>query len=132
VFEGLVRSKSFIETCNFKRSASTIFQDCYGLQTGTSITRYLELEAKKWLLNEGKCQQQEVDKPQKLRSFKRDPLTLSVGETCNLGSNHSMPNQYARVKNAVTEVDDTQDQPRSTYSFIDVFLEDAIKSSNLC
>jgi hypothetical protein len=40
-----------------------------------------------------------------------------------------MPNQYARVKNAVKGEDDIQDQP-PTYGFIDEFFEDAIKSSN--
>jgi hypothetical protein len=41
-----------------------------------------------------------------------------------------MPNQYARVKNAVKGEEDIQDQ-RPTYGFIDDFLEDATKSSNL-
>jgi hypothetical protein len=41
-----------------------------------------------------------------------------------------MPNQYVRVKNAVKGEDDIQDQP-PTYGFIDEFLEDAIKNSNL-
>ena len=42
-----------------------------------------------------------------------------------------MPNQYAKVKNAVKEEDEIQDQTEDTYRFIDEFLEDAIKSSNL-
>ena len=42
-----------------------------------------------------------------------------------------MPNQYARVKNAVKGEDDIQDQTKDTFGFIDEFLEDAIKSSNL-
>jgi hypothetical protein len=41
-----------------------------------------------------------------------------------------MPNQYARVKNVIKGEDDIQDHP-PTYDFVDEFLEDAIKSSNL-
>jgi hypothetical protein len=43
-----------------------------------------------------------------------------------------MPNLNARVKNTVKGEDDIQDQPTNTYGFIDEFLEDAIKSSDLC
>jgi hypothetical protein len=42
-----------------------------------------------------------------------------------------MSNQYARVKNAVKGEDDSQDQPAITDVFIDEFLKDAIKRSNL-
>jgi hypothetical protein len=36
------------------------------------------------------------------------------------------------VKNAVKGEDDIQDRAKNTYGFIDEFLEDAIKSSDLC
>jgi hypothetical protein len=42
-----------------------------------------------------------------------------------------MPNQYAKVKNTVKGEDGIQDQPTNAYRYIDEFLEDAIKSSNL-
>ena len=42
-----------------------------------------------------------------------------------------MPNLYTKVKNAVKREDEIQDQVTNTYGFIDEFLEDSIKSSNL-
>jgi hypothetical protein len=42
-----------------------------------------------------------------------------------------MPNQYAKVKNAVKGEAEIQDQTASSYDIIDEFLEGVIKGSNL-
>jgi hypothetical protein len=55
----------------------------------------LHLEAKKWLLNERKCQQQKGDKMKKSLA-----LSKSTAVSCDRETNNSnMPNQYAKVKN---------------------------------
>jgi hypothetical protein len=104
---------------------------CKLAQVPPEIWNSLSLEAKKWLPNERKRQQQEDDKLQKSsNSISRDTPKSSSIETGSPGSNSNMPNQYARVENAVKGEEDIQDQP-STYGFIDEFLGNAIKSSNL-
>jgi sulfur transfer protein SufE len=55
----------------------------------------LPLEAKKWLLNERKFQQQEDDKMKKLLALSKSIAVLNDKET----SNSNLPNQCARVKN---------------------------------
>jgi hypothetical protein len=111
--------------------ASKTAMVCKLAQVPPEIWNFLSLEAKKWLLNERKRQQQEDDKLKKSsNSVSRDTPKSSSIEPGNPSSNSNMPNQYARVKNAVKGEDDNQDQP-PTYGFIDEFLEDAIKSSNL-
>jgi hypothetical protein len=91
----------------------------------------MSLEAKKWLLNERKRQQQEDDKLKKSsNSTSRDTIKPSSTEFANLDSNSNMPNQYARLKNAVKGEDYIQDH-QPAYDFIDKLLEDAIKSSNM-
>jgi hypothetical protein len=42
-----------------------------------------------------------------------------------------MPNQYAKVKNAVKGEDEVHEQVVNAYCLIDDFLEDPVKSSNL-
>jgi hypothetical protein len=63
---------------------------CKMAQIPSEIWMTLPLEAKKWLLNERKCQQQEDDKMKK-------SLALSKSNNSNL------LNQYARVKNLAKE-----------------------------
>jgi hypothetical protein len=55
-----------------------------------------------------------------------------LGDTSTPSLNSNMPYQYAKVKNAVKGEDDIHDQSANTYVFIDEFLEDTIKSSDLC
>jgi hypothetical protein len=100
---------------------------CKLAQVPREIWMSLSLEAKKWLLNERKRQHQEDEKVKK--SLVRSKSTFVAAEKDN--SNHTMPNQYARVKNAskgeeVAQVDTDQD-----YGFVDEFLEEAIKSSSV-
>jgi hypothetical protein len=111
--------------------ASNTAMICKLAQVPLEIWNSLSLEANKWLLNACKRQQQEDDKLKKSsNSTARDTSKPSSTESANLGSNSNMPNQYARVKNAVKGEDDIQDHP-PYYGFIDEFLEDAIKSSKL-
>jgi hypothetical protein len=100
-------------------------------QVSPDIWNSFSLEAKKWLLNERKHQQQEDEKLKKSRSTNRDTTKPTLGDTSTPSSNSNMPNQYARVKNGLKGEDEIQDQPTNTYGFIDEFLEDAIKSSDL-
>jgi hypothetical protein len=102
-----------------------------GVWRHSEIWNSLSLEAEKWLLNERKCHQQEDDKLKKSsNSTNRDTTKPSSSESAPLGSNSNMPNQYARVKNAVKGDNELQDHPPN-YGFIDEFLEDAVKGSNL-
>jgi hypothetical protein len=55
----------------------------------------LPLEAKKWILNERKCQQQEDEKMKNLLALSKSTAVPNDKQT----SNAHMPNQYARVKN---------------------------------
>ena len=107
---------------------------CKLAQIPPEIWMTLPLEAKKWLLNERKRQQQEDDKMKKSSnpiSKDNDKFKSSGQNGSNSSSNTNMPNQYAKVKNAVKGEEDIQDQTTDTYGFVDEFLEDAIKSSNL-
>jgi hypothetical protein len=57
----------------------------------------LPLEAKKWLLNERKLQQQKDDKMKKSLAFSKSTALPNDKET----KNSNMSNQYARVKLAM-------------------------------
>ena len=107
---------------------------CNLAQVPPDILNSLSLEAKKWLLNERKRQQLEDDKLKKSSnpiSKDNDKFKSSGQSGSNSSSHTNMPNQYAKVKNAVKGEEDIQDQTTDTYGFVDEFLEDAIKSSNL-
>jgi hypothetical protein len=103
------------------------------MQIGTSTTRYLEFTFfRDQEVNEHKRQKLEDKKLKKSGSSNRDTTKPSAGDTSTPSSNSNMPNQYARVKNAVKGEDDIQDQAIDTYDFVDEYLEDAIKSSDHC
>jgi hypothetical protein len=55
----------------------------------------LPLAAKKWPLNERKCQQQEDEKMKKSSALSKSTVATNNKET----SNSNMPNQHGRVKN---------------------------------
>ena len=42
-----------------------------------------------------------------------------------------MPNQYAKVKNAVNGKEEVQDDTDHTYGFIDDFYEEGVNTSNI-
>jgi hypothetical protein len=79
------------------------------------------------LLHERKHQQQEDDKMKKSLALSKPLAVPNDKET----SNHSMPKQYARVKNVAKEEDVSKDNTDQTYAFVDEFLEEAIKRSSL-
>jgi hypothetical protein len=68
---------------------------CKLAQIPPGIWMTLPLEAKKWLLNERKRQQQEDDKMKKLFALSKSTAVPNDKEN----NNSNMPNQYARVKN---------------------------------
>jgi hypothetical protein len=68
---------------------------CKLAQIPPEIWMTLPLEAKKWLLNERKRQQQEDEKMKKSLTLSKSTAVPNDKET----SNSNMPNQYARVKN---------------------------------
>jgi hypothetical protein len=84
-------------------------------------------EAKKWLLNERKCQQQEDDKIKKSLALNKSTAVPNDKET----NNSNIPNQYAKVKNVAKGEDLIKDNTDKTYAFVDVdeFLEEAMKNS---
>jgi hypothetical protein len=67
---------------------------CKLAQIPPEIWVTLPLEAKKWLFNERKCQQQEDDKMKKSLALSKSTAVSNDKDT----NNSSMPNQYARVK----------------------------------
>jgi hypothetical protein len=87
----------------------------------------LPLEAKKWLLNERKLQQQEDDKMKKSLALSKSKTVPNDKDT----NNSNLPNQYARVKNVAKGEEVIKDNTDQTYAFIDEFLEEAMKSSSL-
>jgi hypothetical protein len=96
-------------------------------QIPPEIWMTLPLEAKKWLLNESKRQQQEDDKMKKSLA-----LSKSTGVPNDKDTNNSiMPNQYARVKNVTKGEDVIKENTDQTYAFVDELLEEAIKSSSI-
>jgi hypothetical protein len=62
------------------------------------------LAGKKWLLNERKCQQQEEDK-----SKKSSDTNGNDALRWNKNTSSKLPNQYAKVKNAVKGEEEVQD-----------------------
>jgi hypothetical protein len=87
----------------------------------------LPLEAKKWLMNERKRQQQENNKMKKSLALSKSTAVPNDKDT----NNANMPNQYARVKNVAKGEDVIKENTDQTYAFVDEFLEEAIKSSSL-
>jgi hypothetical protein len=84
---------------------------------------------KEWLLNETKREQQEEHKYKKLSDTKgNDALKLSER---NKNTSSNVPNQYAKVKNAVKGEEELQDDTDHGYGFIDEFLEEALNTSNV-
>jgi hypothetical protein len=67
---------------------------CKLAQISPEIWMSLPLEAKKWLLNERKCQQQEDEKMKKSLVLSKSTAIPNDKDT----SNSNMPNQFARVK----------------------------------
>jgi hypothetical protein len=87
----------------------------------------LPLEAKKWLLNERKRQQQEDDNMKKSLALSKSTAVPNDKET----NNSNMPNQYAWLKNVAKVEDVIKDNVDQMYPFVDEFLEEAMKSSTL-
>jgi hypothetical protein len=87
----------------------------------------LPLEAKKWLLNERKRQQQDHDKMKKSLVLSKSTAVPNDKET----NNSNMPNQYTRVKNVAKGKDVIKENTDQTYAFVDEFLEEAMKSSSI-
>jgi hypothetical protein len=83
----------------------------------------LPLEAKKWLLNERKRQQQENDKMKKSLVLSKSTVVPNDKDT----NNSNLPNQYARVKNVAKGEDVIKENTDQTYAFVDEFLEEAIE-----
>jgi hypothetical protein len=100
---------------------------CKLAQISPEIWMTLPLEAKKWLLNERKRQQQEDDKTKNSLALSKSIAVTNDKEI----SNSSMLNQYARVKNVVKGEDVIKDNTDQTYAFVDELLEEAIKSSSI-
>jgi hypothetical protein len=79
----------------------------------------LPLEAKKWLLNERKRQQQEDDKMKKSLALSKSTAIPNDKDT----NNSNLPNQYARVKNVAKGEDVIKENTDQTYAFVDEFLK---------
>jgi hypothetical protein len=95
---------------------------CKLAQIPPEIWMTLPLEAKKWLLNERKRQQQEDEKMKNSLALSKSTSAPNDKET----NNSNMPNQNARMKNvakgeAEYVIKDNIDQ---TYAFVDEFLEE--------
>jgi hypothetical protein len=92
----------------------------------------LPLEAKKWLLNERKHQQQEQNEQQDDKMKKSLALSKSTAVSNDKETNDcNIPNQYARMKNVAKGEDVIKENTDQTYAFVDEFLEEAMKSSSL-
>jgi hypothetical protein len=89
----------------------------------------LSLEAKKWLLNERKRQQQEEDKSEK-SSVTNGNDAFKMSER-NKSTSSKLPNQYAKAKNAAKGEEEVQDDVDQNYGFVDEFLEEALNTSNI-
>jgi hypothetical protein len=100
---------------------------CKLAQIPPEIWMTLPLEAKKWLSNERKRQQQEDDKIKKSLALSKSTAVPNDKDT----NNSDMSNQYARVKNVAKGDDIIKDNTDQTYAFVDEFLEEAMKSSSL-
>jgi hypothetical protein len=100
---------------------------CKLAQIPPEIRMNLPLEAKKWLLNERKSQQQEDDKMNKSIELSKSIAVSNDKDT----NNANMPNQYARVKNVAKGEDVIKDRKDQTYDFADEFLEESMKTSSI-
>jgi hypothetical protein len=100
---------------------------CKLAQVPPEIWMSLSLEAKKWLLNERKRQQQEDDKLKK--SLDQCKSTFVAADKDS--NNRTIPNQYAMLKNVAKGEEVAQDETDQAYGFVDKFLEEAIKSSRI-
>jgi hypothetical protein len=100
---------------------------CKSAQIPPEIWMTLPLEAKKWLSNERKHQQQEDDKRKKSLALSKSISVPNDKESIN----SHVPNQYARVKNLTKGEDVIKDNTDQTYAFDDEFLEEAMKSSSI-
>jgi hypothetical protein len=79
-------------------------------------------------LNERKRQQKEDEaKKKSLCSSTKDTTKISNKDKTNF----NMPNQYAKVKNAVKGEEIDQNNTDKTYGFVDEFLEEAIRSASI-
>jgi hypothetical protein len=87
----------------------------------------LPLEAKKWLLNERKPQQQEDDKMKESLALSKSTALPNDKDT----NDSNLPNQYARVKNVAKGEDVIKDDTDQTYDFVDEFIEESMKSSSV-
>jgi hypothetical protein len=82
---------------------------CKLAQIPPEIWMTLPLEAKKWLLNERKRQQQEDDKMKNSLALSKSIAVPNDNETNDTEtSNSNMPNQYTRVKNVAKGEDVTK------------------------
>jgi hypothetical protein len=84
---------------------------CKSAQIPPEIWMTLPLEAKKWILNERKNQQQEDDKMKKSLALSKSTAVPNDKET----SNSNMQNQYARVKNVAKREDIIKENTDQTY-----------------
>jgi hypothetical protein len=87
------------DSCSSDEESSTvglykIAMVCKLAQIPPEIWMTLPLEAKKWLMNERKRQQQEDEKMKKSIDLSNSTAVSNDKDTNNL----NMPNQYARVK----------------------------------
>jgi hypothetical protein len=88
---------------------------CKLAQIPPEIWMTLPLDAKKWLLNERKRQQQEDDKMNKSLA-----LSKSTASTNDKGTNNSnLPNQYTKVRNVAKGEDVIKENTDQTYAFVD-------------
>jgi hypothetical protein len=87
----------------------------------------LPLEAKKWLLNEIKRQQQEDEKMKKSLALSKSTAVPNDKDT----NNSNMPNQYAKVKNVAKGEDVIKENTGQTYAFVDEFLDEGMKKSSI-
>jgi hypothetical protein len=104
---------------------------CKLAQIPPEIWMTLPLEAKIWLLNERKRQQQEDDKMKNLLTLSKSTTVPNEKEI----NNFNMPNQYTRVKNVAKGEDVIKGNIDHTYAFVDFdvdeFLEEAMKKSSI-
>jgi hypothetical protein len=87
----------------------------------------IPLEAKKWLLNERKRQQQGDEKMKNSLALSK---SISVPNDNEISASN-LPNQYARVKNVAKGEDVIKEDTDQTYVFVDEFLEEAMKRSSI-
>jgi hypothetical protein len=100
---------------------------CKLAQIPPEIWMTLPLEAKKWLLNERKRQQQEDEKMKKSLALSKSTAVPNDKET----DNSHMPNQYARVRNVSKGEDVIKNNTGQNCAFVDEFLEEAMKTAIL-